>query len=126
VSTRLSRVEQMLRREIAGALVRGELRDPRLENTAAISITAVKCAADLGSARVFVDVADGRNVRKVVTALNAGSKAIRAIVGEHLRMKRTPSLRFEADESIAKGRRIEAVLAEIASEKKPGPDPDDA
>jgi ribosome-binding factor A len=119
VSTRLSRVEQTLRREIAGALVRGDLRDPRLEHIAAISITAVKVAADLGSARVFVDVAgDGRSVRKVVSALNAGSKALRAIVGAKLRMKRTPTLRFEADESIEKGRRIEAVLAELQAERK--------
>jgi ribosome-binding factor A len=119
VSTRLARVEQMLRREIAGALVRGELRDPRLEETAAISITAVKVAADLGSARVFVDVAgDGRKRNSVVAALNAGSKAIRAIVGEQLRMKRTPSLRFEADESIATGQRVEQVLAELREQEK--------
>ncbi|MCA9653621.1 MAG: 30S ribosome-binding factor RbfA [Myxococcales bacterium] len=118
MSTRTQRVEQMLRRSLADILIRGELRDPRLRNVAAISITAVKVSPDLGSAQVYVDVigSDG-DPRRIVEALNAGSHAIRSKLGGRIRLKRTPSLRFLVDESIEQGRRIEAVLAELHAEE---------
>ena len=117
MSTRTNRVEQMLRREIAGMLLRGDLRDPRIQPIAAISITAVRVAPDLGSARVFVDaLGDAVNVPRVLAGLNAGAGAIRAALGPKLNLKRTPSLRFERDDSVDQGRTIERVLAEIAVE----------
>lgn len=125
MSMRLQRVEQMLRRSLADILLRGELRDPRLRNIAAISITAVKVSPDLGTAQVYVDVvATGprSDPSRVVEALNAGASAIRARLGGRIRLKRTPSLRFLVDHSIEQGRRIEAVLAELSAERTPASD----
>src|SRR5687768_8951743 len=101
MDNRLQRVEQALRREIAAVLVRGEIHDPRvLAHLAVISVTGVKVAADLGSARVFVDVLrEGVDVALVLKGLNAAAPTVRAIIGQGLRMKRTPSLRFERDPS---------------------------
>jgi ribosome-binding factor A len=114
----------MLRREIAGMLLRGDLRDPRIQPIAAISITAVRVAPDLGSARVFVDaLGDAVNVPRVLAGLNAGAGAIRAALGPKLNLKRTPSLRFERDDSVDQGRTIERVLAEIATETSTTPEP---
>ncbi|HLT41053.1 MAG TPA: ribosome-binding factor A, partial [Enhygromyxa sp.] len=53
---RQHRVEELLRRELAQMLLRGELRDPRLAPASAISITGVDVSADLSVARVYVDV----------------------------------------------------------------------
>lgn len=120
MSTRTQRVEQLLRREIAGMLLRGELRDPRVSPIAAISITGVRVSPDLGSARVFVDaMGEGVDVMRVLAGLNAGASAMRAAIGPKIRLQRTPKLRFERDESVEQGRTIERVLAEIASERKP-------
>ncbi|MEM9461661.1 MAG: 30S ribosome-binding factor RbfA [Myxococcota bacterium] len=117
MSMRLQRVEQTLRRALADILLRGDLRDPRLREAAAISITAVKVSPDLSSAQVYVDVmAEHVNVDTVLAGLNAGAPAIRAKLGGKIRLKRTPSLRFLVDRSIAHGRRIEAVLAELREE----------
>lgn len=121
MSMRLQRVEQTLRRALADILLRGDLRDPRLREAAAISITAVKVSPDLSSAQVYVDVmAEHVDVDAVLAGLNAGASAIRAKLGGKIRLKRTPSLRFSVDRSIAHGRRIEAVLAELRQE--PGGD----
>ncbi|MCX4244628.1 30S ribosome-binding factor RbfA [Paraliomyxa miuraensis] len=118
MSTRLSRVEETLRRALAEIIVRGDLRDPRLSNAAAISITAAKISPDLGSAVVYVDVLgeQGSAVQRVIEGLNAGASAIRAKLGGRIRLKRTPSLRFVVDRSIEHGRKIEAVLAQIHAE----------
>ena len=117
MSTRTSRVEALLQREIAGALLRGEVKDPRVGDTAAISVTGVRVSPDLSSARVFVDVmGEGVKIGRVLDGLNAGSGVLRALVGKAVRLRRVPSLRFEQDESIERGRSIEQVLEEIHAE----------
>lgn len=126
MSTRLQKVEQVLRREIAEALLRGDLRDPRVQPIAAISITGVRVAPDLGSARVFVDaLGDKVDFPRLLAGLNAGASAMRAVLGPKLRMRRTPTLRFERDESVEQGRSIERVLGEIKAAEAVAPVTDD-
>lgn len=118
MSTRTSRVEQLLRREVAALLLRGDFRDPVLRDTAAISITGAVVSADLSSARIFVDVlGDGRPVADVVRALNAAAGVFRSHIGKVARLRRAPALRFEADLSIGRGVAIERVLHELAQER---------
>jgi ribosome-binding factor A len=119
MNNRLQRVEQTLRREIAAAIVQGEVHDPRVAaHVAEISVTGVKVSADLGSARVFVDVLqEGVDVKTVLKGLNAAASTLRSILGGRIRMNRTPSLRFERDESIGRGVAVEQVLAELAKER---------
>jgi len=120
MDNRLQRVEQTLRREIAAALLQGEVHDPRVAgHLAVISVTGVKVSPDLGSARVFVDLlGEGIDPKSVLKGLNAAASTLRAILGKRIRMKRTPSLRFERDPSIERGVAVEQVLAELAAERK--------
>jgi ribosome-binding factor A len=126
MSKRKPRVEELLRREIAQMLLRGDVRDPRLADTAAISVTGARMSADLGTAVVFVDVLatdDGTRaiqVKRVLTGLNAAAGTLRAALGRTLRLRRTPTIRFEEDTSIVGGARIEALLSEIRGEGSPG------
>lgn len=120
MNTRLQRVEMSLRREIAAAIVKGEVHDPRVAaHVAEISVTGVKVAPDLGSARVFVDVlSQGVDLTAVLKGLNAASSAVRTIIGGRIQLKRTPSLRFEKDESIGRGLAVEQVLADLELERR--------
>jgi ribosome-binding factor A len=118
MSTRTDKIEEMIRREIAAALVRGELRDPRLGDATAISVTGVKVSPDLSSACVYVDVAgERRDIATVLKGLNAGAGVLHHALRERIDLRRTPSLRFEHDESIARGGAIERVLGELAAER---------
>lgn len=119
MSTRQSRVEELLRREIAGALLRGAIKDHRVQRQEMISVTAVRVSPDLSVARVFIDVLQGGpEVGRVVAGLNAAQGVFKRHLGKVLTLRRTPSLRFEHDDSIGHGTRIEQVLAEIhASER---------
>jgi ribosome-binding factor A len=126
MSTRLRRVEQLLQREIASVVVHGELRDPRLGPTSAISVTGVDVSPDLSHARVFVDVhGDTPPIERVLEGLNAGASAMRSRLRDRIRLKRIPSLHFVRDESIAHGAAIERVLAEIAAESPTVAESDD-
>lgn len=120
MSTRTQKVEELLRREIAELLVRGDIRDPRVQPIAAISITGVRVAPDLGTARVFVDgLGDAVDFPKLLAGLNAAARAMRAALGSKISLRRTPTLRFERDESVDRGRAIERVLGELAHEVRP-------
>jgi ribosome-binding factor A len=111
---RQQRVEELLRRELAQMLLRGELRDPRLSPASAVSVTGVDVSADLSVAQVYVDVlAESLRVEDVLAALRGGAGAIKLKLGERLQLRRMPELRFERDESITRGARVEAILSEL-------------
>ncbi len=127
MSTRQSRVEELLRREIAGALLRGEIKDYRVRRQEMISVTAVRVSPDLSVARVFIDVLEGGpDVGRVVEGLNAAQGVFKRHLGRVLQLRRTPSIRFEHDDSIGQGTRIEQVLAELRSESDVSGSQDDS
>jgi ribosome-binding factor A len=114
MGTRLQRVEALLCREIADVVLFGNLRDPRLQPTSAISITGVQVSSDLSSARVFVDLlSQTMDASEVLAGLNAGSAAVRRRIAGRVQLKRVPSLQFLRDESIERGASIERVLKEL-------------
>jgi ribosome-binding factor A len=130
---RQHRVEEQLRRELAQMLIVGELRDPRLSPASAVSITGVEVSADLSVAHVYVDVltggsgqaADGKtSLQDVLAALRSGAGLLRHKLGERLRLRRTPELRFAYDESIGRGARVEAILAELRDQQHDEPAPE--
>lgn len=112
-------MEELLRREIAGALLRGAIKDHRVQRQEMISVTAVRVSPDLSVARVFIDVLQGGpEVGRVVAGLNAAQGVFKRHLGKVLTLRRTPSLRFEHDDSIGHGTRIEQVLAEIHAQDR--------
>jgi len=118
MSRRTERVGEQLRRELAMILIQGELRDPRLQPTASVSITAVRVTGDLGQARVFFDVLTPQlDAERVAEALRASAGRIRTLLGERLTMRRVPSLLFEYDLSIQRGARVAGILDALASER---------
>jgi ribosome-binding factor A len=117
---RQQRVEELLRRELAQMLLRGELRDPRLSPASAVGITGVDVSADLSVAHVYVDVlAESLRLDDVLEALAGGAGVLRHKLGERLRLRRMPELRFVHDESIGRGARIEAILTELREQASP-------
>ncbi|HEY8378266.1 MAG TPA: 30S ribosome-binding factor RbfA [Nannocystis sp.] len=119
-SNRMQRVEETLRRGVADVLLLGGIRDPRLQGVN-FSITGVKVDTELTLARVFVDLLSPEHDRKVVLAgLRSAAGLIRRELHGRVHLRRIPELRFEYDESIQRGLRVETILAELRAEKKLG------
>jgi len=117
MSRRQHRVEELLRREIAQMLLRGELRDPRLQPASAVGITGVQVSADLSVATVYVDVlSDSLELQSVLAAFRAAQGLIRHKLSDRVTMRRSPELRFAYDSALARGNRVEEILAEIGAE----------
>ncbi len=108
----MRRVNEALREVLSARIARG-LKDPRI---GFVTVTAVETSPDLRHARVFVSVLGDESEREDSLAGLASSHGhLQAEIASKLRMKRTPTLRFEHDESIDRGFRIAKLLEEDES-----------
>lgn len=108
---RIQRVNEQIKREIARLLV-GEVMDPRV---GPVTVTRVSAAPDLTLARIFVQLMGDEDERRTtLEGLNAATPFIRAALGDRIKMRRVPELRFERDESLEHALRIEELLADAA------------
>ena len=89
-----------------------DMKDPRVRMA---SISEVRVARDLRSARVLVSaVGEERERHAVVSALRHAEGYLRGQLGERLEnLKSPPKLRFELDESIAYSVHISSMLREL-------------
>lgn len=103
--------------ELLASLLLFEVNDPRLKR---VQITGVECSPDLKFADVYFIVIDADSPEPdddVVSAVERSAGFLRKMLSDRLEMRYTPELRFAYDESVARGRRIEELLADVV----PGP-----
>jgi len=108
-SSRMRRINEVLR-EVVGAAISGELSDPRI---GFVTVTAVETSPDLRTAKVFVSVLGTDEEREAtLEGLRSSHGVIQSRIAAETRMKRTPTLTFHYDDTIAKGVRISELLEE--------------
>ena len=112
--SRTERVGDHLQQEVA-RLVQLELRDPRLK---LVSITGVDVSRDLAHAKVFftqLGVDDKAEGDKSAEVLNRAAGFIRSEIARGSTMRTVPKLHFRFDESVGRGRDMEALLKSVKS-----------
>jgi ribosome-binding factor A len=106
----MRRVNAAVREVLAEAV--GELRDPRI---GFVTVTHVKTSPDLRHAVVYVSVLGSESKREQTLAgLEAAHGVLQARIAHELRLKRTPQLAFEYDESVERGVRMSQLIDELA------------
>ena len=104
---RTRRVGEQIQRELAG-LVHAEIKDPRL---GMVSISAVTVSRDLAHAKVYVSVlGDEAAVTASLRVLNNAAGFLRRRLGQQMRIRAVPRLRFYFDKSIEEGARMDALI----------------
>ena len=107
MSLRLTRVNELLKREI-GTVVQRDYE----WNGALVTVNAVETTQDLKEASVWVGVLAGDN-QKVVDKLNREHGSIQTKVMKRVVLKSTPVLRFRHDGSAERGVEIVNLLDEV-------------
>jgi ribosome-binding factor A len=106
---RMRRVNEAVR-EVLSTAIGSDLKDPRI---GFVTVTAVDTSPDLRHARVYVSVLASEEGRVDTLAGLASSRGyLQARVAQELRLKHTPQLDFEYDESTDRGLRISELLRE--------------
>lgn len=91
--TRTVRLQELIREEL-NFLLRGELRDPRLEG---VTFTMVELSSDGSRARAWFTAKDEAGEIGALEALEGAASFLRRDLAESLGLKRTPDLRFRRD-----------------------------
>ncbi len=110
-SQRIVRVNELIRREIAANMQ--QFAHGIDINLAAVTITRVSVASNLRTARVWVSVLEGEstgNAGRVLAMLLDRRREIQAHLARTLKIKYTPRLFFECDDSLAQGDRVLSLL----------------
>jgi ribosome-binding factor A len=108
-TARMRRVNEAIR-EILGDAIATELKDPRI---GFVTVTDVDTSPDLRAARVYVSVLGSDEERESSLAgLRSSHGVLQGKIASGMRMKRTPTLTFEYDETVERGDRITRLLDE--------------
>jgi ribosome-binding factor A len=111
VSRRPEQVGETIRQTLSAMLVQGEIRDPRVSMA---TVTSVKVAPDLGSAKVWVALpGEKADQKKALEGLRSAAGFLRSKIAQELTTYTVPEIRFEHDDGAARGARVDAILAEI-------------
>lgn len=100
-SYRTSRVAEDIRREIT-AIIR-ELKDPRVKDKM-LTVVRVEVSSDASFAKAYIsDITGIENAKEAVKGLTAATGYIRREVGSRLHLRKTPEIKFIADDSVERG-----------------------
>ena len=99
---RRKRVEETLRLEVSALLMRGDVKDPRVDTF--MSITRVEVARDGSHAKLYLSTfKEGDALEQGVAGLNNAAGFIQSVVAKRIRIRLTPKLVFVPDTGIKEG-----------------------
>ncbi len=110
MSLRATRVGEQMKKEL-GEIIGRKIKDPRI---GFVTVTDVEVTGDLQQAKVFISVlGDDEQRQNTLKGLAKAKGFIRSEIGQRIRLRKTPEISFEFDESVDYGNRIENLLAEL-------------
>lgn len=112
---RMDRTSEDIMRELTAIL--RTVKDPRVTGSM-LSIVRVDVTRDMSYATVFISSMNGIEAAKeAVKGLKSAAGYMRRQLGQALKLRHTPELRFVADDSIAYSAGIAATLNRIKKEE---------
>ncbi len=117
---RIDRISGEVRREMSD-IIQNEIKDPRLPDI--VSVTSVRVTKDLKRAKVFISVLGTvEEKQEAIKALQHAAGFIRREIGHRVRIRTTPELYFELDDSIEHGIHISRLIQDVMSKQPQSPD----
>lgn len=113
MNLRANRVGEQMKKEL-GEIISRKIKDPRI---GFVTVTDVQVTGDLQQATIYISVlGDEEQREKTLIGLSKATGFIRSEIGQRIRLRKTPEITFEYDESIDYGNRIETLLNKIHAE----------
>ncbi len=109
----IDRITEDIKREII-SIIR-ELKDPRINPM--LTVVKVDVSGDLSYAKVYISAIEGIDAAKEsVKGLTSAQGYIRKQLGSRLHLRKSPELKFIADDSIVKGMDLFDKIKELSNE----------
>lgn len=115
MSHRANRVGEQMKKELSDIIGR-KIKDPRI---GFVTVTDVQVSGDLQQAKVYISVLGDEEQREnTLKGLAKAKGFIRTEVGQRIRLRKTPEIIFEWDESINYGNRINSILHQLQEDNR--------
>ncbi|WP_442599542.1 30S ribosome-binding factor RbfA [Neobacillus sp. D3-1R] len=115
MSHRANRVGEQMKKELSDIIGR-KIKDPRI---GFVTVTDVQVSGDLQQAKVYISVLGDEEQREnTLKGLAKAKGFIRTEVGQRIRLRKTPEIIFEWDESINYGNRINSILHQLQEDSR--------
>ena len=114
---RVNRVGEQMKKEL-GDIISRKIKDPRV---GFVTVTDVQVTGDLQQAKVYISVLGDEQQREdTLKGLAKAKGFIRTEIGQRIRLRKTPELIFEFDETKAYGNRINSLIHELQRDEQSG------
>jgi len=111
---RLEKMNELLKETVAVLLLH-KSKDPRLRG---VNVTAAKVTADLKRAVVLYSLLGGDEEKAAVQkVLNGAAGFVRVAVGEALKLKYTPEIKFEFDRNLEYAQHMTEILKDLSRDQ---------
>ncbi|EGQ27477.1 MULTISPECIES: 30S ribosome-binding factor RbfA [Sporosarcina] len=115
MSVRANRIAEQMKKEL-GDIIGQKLKDPRI---GFVTVTGIDVTGDLQQAKVFISVLGTAKEREdTLIGLSKAKGFIRTEIGQRIRLRKTPEIEFEMDESVAYGNHIESLIRQVNDENE--------
>ena len=107
-STRLSKIERLLQKEVGGIVQ----RQTQARHGVLVSVSVVRVSPDLSVARAYLSIFPSEKAQDLLENIRANTKAIRYDLGQRIRqqVRKIPELTFFIDDSLDYIENIENLL----------------
>lgn len=111
--TRVEKVQELMKQEVSEIVLR-DLKDPRI---GFVTVTEVKCTADLREAKIYVSVMGSDDqVKNTLAGLKSSMGFIRREIGRRIRLRFTPEISLALDKSLDYSAHIQELLLKVEME----------
>ena len=115
--SRLDRIGDQMQRELA-VMIQREIKDPRSD--AMITVSGVKVSKDLGYADVYVTILGKEDSPEIIAdnlaILKQAAGFLRSRIGQKIKLRVVPQLRFHYDESVQRGQHLSSLIERAIAE----------
>lgn len=113
MSMRANRVAEQMKKEL-GQIILQKVKDPRI---GFVTVTDVEVTGDLQQATIYISVLGSEDEKDAtLKGLTKAKGFIRTEIGQRIKLRKTPEIEFEFDESVAYGSRIDTLLRQVNEE----------
>lgn len=114
---RKQRIENLMKEKISQMIVRGEIKDPRVNTM--VTISRIDISRDLSVAKVYISsLFEGDSLKKVVQGFKSASGFIRSELARKMDLRHMPELRFIEDESVAESFHMVKTLESLVPQEE--------
>jgi ribosome-binding factor A len=117
--SRSERVADQIQREVA-EIISQELEDPRIGR---VTVSGSSLSKDLSNATLYITLPVDGDVKLVLEGLNRASGFVRRRLGQRVRMRYVPRLRFAHDATLDRATRVGELIDAVTRSR---PDADEA